>query len=132
VHTRPINPDGLFAGAPYDYAAVVPGGGLVFTAGACPLNPAGHVVAPGDIEAQTQQVLDNLEIVLREAGSELAHVVKTTVFVASADRADLVRAWNVVAERFAASRPPSTLVGVAVLGYPDQLVEIEAVALVPR
>ena len=125
---RSVNPPALYSGVPYDYAVVSPRSGLVFTAGACPLDKEGQVVAPGDLEAQTQQALDNLDAVLREAGSDFAHVLKTTVFVSSTDRADLVHAWNVVAERFAPARPPSTLLGVAVLGYPDQLVEIEAVA----
>lgn len=124
---RAVNPAGLYPGTPYDYAAVSASGSLVFTAGACPLDAEGAVV-PGDLEAQTRQALDNLEAVLREAGSDLARVLKTTVFVSSSERADLVRAWNVVAERFAPARPPSTLLGVAVLGYPGQLVEIEAVA----
>ena len=124
---RAVNPAGLYVETPYDYAAVSAPGSLVFTAGACPLDAQGDVV-PGDLEAQTRQALDNLEAVLREAGSDFAHVLKTTVFVSSGERADLVRAWNVVAERFAPARPPSTLLGVAVLGYPGQLVEIEAVA----
>jgi enamine deaminase RidA (YjgF/YER057c/UK114 family) len=40
-----------------------------------------------------------------------------------------VRVWDVVAARFGSAKPPSTLLGVAMLGYPDQLVEIEAIAL---
>ena len=47
------------------------------------------------------------------------------------DRGELVRTWTVVEEAFAATKPPSTLLGVALLGYPDQLVEIEAVAVAP-
>jgi enamine deaminase RidA (YjgF/YER057c/UK114 family) len=58
-------------------------------------------------------------------------VLKTTVFVASAERADLVTAWDVVRAAFGDHDAPSTLLGVAVLGYPDQLVEIEAVAVAP-
>jgi hypothetical protein len=49
--------------------------------------------------------------------------------VATTDRADLVTAWDVVAEALGAHAAPSTLVGVTVLGYPDQLVEVEAVAV---
>ena len=79
--------------------------------------------------AQTRQTLDNLASVLSEAGSSLEQVLKTTVYVAAGDRSDLLRAWSVVEERLGASRPPSTLLGVSVLGYRDQLVEIEAVAL---
>jgi enamine deaminase RidA (YjgF/YER057c/UK114 family) len=50
------------------------------------------------------------------------------VYVASADRRDLVAAWDVVRRAFADHDPPSTLVGVTVLGYPDQLVEVQAIA----
>lgn len=113
---------------PYAYAAVAPGG-TVYAAGACPLDADGSVVAPGDIPAQTAQVMANLEESLRTAGCALDDVLKTTVFVASADRADLVAAWDVVRAAFGDHDAPSTLLGVAVLGYPDQLVEVEAVAV---
>lgn len=118
----------LYMGAPYDYTAVAEDARLVFTAGACPLDSNGIVVAPGDHEAQARQALANLGIALEQVGSDLAHVLKTTVYVASADRGDLVRVWNVVEAGFGAARPASTLLGVASLGYPEQLVEIEAVA----
>jgi enamine deaminase RidA (YjgF/YER057c/UK114 family) len=122
----------LFPGAPYEYASVAPEGSLVFTAGACPLDADGNVVAAGDHEGQTRQALANLEVTLVRAGSSLDQVLKTTVYVISQDRAELVRTWNVVEEAFAPARPPSTLLGVSVLGYPDQLVEIEAVAVTRR
>ena len=122
----------LFRGTPYEYFAVAPEGSIVFTAGACPLDAEGRVVSVGDHEAQARQAVANLEAALAEAGSGFDHVLKSTVYVVAADRAELVRAWNVVEEAFAPSRPPSTLLGVALLGYPDQLVEIEAVAAVPR
>jgi enamine deaminase RidA (YjgF/YER057c/UK114 family) len=125
-----VSPSSLHSGAPYHYAAVAPPGSrLVFAAGACPLNDAGEVIAPGDYEAQARVAIDNLRVALEAAGSSLEHVLKSTVYVASSDRAQLVRVWRVVEECFAPSRPPSTLLGVAVLGYPDQLVEIEAMAL---
>jgi enamine deaminase RidA (YjgF/YER057c/UK114 family) len=120
----------LYPGAPYAYAAAAPGTGLVFTAGACPLDEQGAVVAPGDIAAQMRQALANLAATLQEAGGTLADVLKTTVFVASDRREDLVTGWNEVAAAFGDHDAPSTLLGVAVLGYPDQLVEIEAVAYV--
>jgi enamine deaminase RidA (YjgF/YER057c/UK114 family) len=118
----------LFAGAPYAYAARARQPDLVFTAGACPLDEHGDVVAPGDVKAQMRQALGNLSIALAESGAAVSDVLKTTVYVASADRADLVAAWNEVAGFFGAHDAPSTLLGVAVLGYPGQLVEIEAVA----
>lgn len=116
--------------APYAYAAVSsPGARLVFTAGACPLDAAGETVAPGDVAAQAEQAMQNLRIALRAAGAELEDVLKTTVYVASTERKDLVTAWEVVARHFGSHDAPSTLLGVSVLGYPDQLVEVEAVAV---
>jgi len=121
----------LAARVPYAYAAVTsPGKRLVFTAGACPLDAAGETVAPGDVAAQANQVMDNLEAVLRAAGAELSDVAKTTVYVASTRREDLVAAWQVVRDRFGDHDAPSTLLGVALLGYPNQLVEVDAVASV--
>ncbi len=115
---------------PYAYAAVAQGG-TVYAAGACPLDEVGDVVAPGDVAAQAERVMRNLQQALHAAECGLVDVVKTTVYVASSDRADLVAAWNVVRAAFGDHDPPSTLLGVAVLGYPDQLVEVEAVAVRP-
>ncbi len=129
--TQRINPPTLFDGAPYDYAIVAPAGRVVWTAGACPLDSAGTVVAPGDLEQQATRTLDNLETTLAAAGSSFGDVLKLTVYVAASDRSELVRVWRVVESRFRPSPPPSTLLGIALLGYPDQLVEIEAVALSP-
>jgi enamine deaminase RidA (YjgF/YER057c/UK114 family) len=123
----------LASDVPYAYAAVVePGSLLVFTAGACPLDATGAIVAPGDVAAQAREVMDNLERALSAAGAQLEDVAKTTVYVASQDRDDLADAWQVVRARFGDHDVPSTLLGVMTLGYPDQLVEVEAVACVPR
>jgi enamine deaminase RidA (YjgF/YER057c/UK114 family) len=128
VTRKLIQTPGLYAGVPYSYAATAPPGSTVFTAGACPIDSEGTVVAPGDLADQTRQTLDNLLVALRSAGCGVENVVKTTVYVASSDRADLVAAWEVVEDCFGTGGPPSTLVGVAALGLPNQLVEIEAVA----
>jgi enamine deaminase RidA (YjgF/YER057c/UK114 family) len=121
----------LFPGAPYAYAAAGGQSGLAFTAGACPLDADGQITAPGDIAAQMRQALANLQIALEEAGVTIRDVLKTTVYVASSDRADLVAAWNEVAAVFGDHDVPSTLLGVTVLGYPGQLAEIEAIAAAP-
>jgi len=125
-----IRPHDLTDRAPYAYAAVAHGATrLVFTAGACPLDAAGNTVAVGDVAGQAEQVMANLEVALRAAGAGLDDVVKTTVYVATRRREDLVAAWEVVSRRFGDHDAPSTLLGVTVLGYPDQLVEVEAVAV---
>jgi enamine deaminase RidA (YjgF/YER057c/UK114 family) len=121
---------GLYPGVPYEYARVVREGAVVFTAGACPLNEDGVVVAPGDHPAQARRALDNLLAVLDDHGAGPADLVRTTVYVVGA-RADLVAVWDVVAAGLAPARPPSSLLGVSVLGYPDQLVEIDAIAALP-
>jgi enamine deaminase RidA (YjgF/YER057c/UK114 family) len=115
--------------APYAYAAVARDiTRLVFTAGACPLDAAGNTVAIGDVEGQAEQVMANLEVALREAGVELRDVVKSTVYVATQRQEDLLAAWEVVRRWFGDHDAPSTLLGVSVLGYNDQLVEVEAIA----
>jgi len=119
----------LFSGIPYAYAATAPEIGLIVTAGACPLDDQGRVVAPGDIAAQMRQALYNLRIALEESGAGMRDVLKTTIFVSTSSRDDLVVAWNEVAGGFGDHTPPSTLLGVSVLGFPDQLVEVEAIAV---
>ena len=125
---RLIRSDAL-APAPYAYASIVPKGSrLIQLAGSCPLDASGHVAPESDVAAQAARCLDNLEIALAAADATLADVVSTRVLVATISREDLSAAWRVVAERFGSHEVPSTLVGVTVLGYPGQLVEIEAVA----
>jgi enamine deaminase RidA (YjgF/YER057c/UK114 family) len=115
--------------APYAYAAVASDvRRLVFTAGACPLDEQGETVAVGDLAGQAEQVMANLRTALAAAGAGLTDVVKTTVYVASGNRDDLVTVWGVVSRHLGAHDVPSTLLGVALLGYPEQLVEVEAVA----
>jgi enamine deaminase RidA (YjgF/YER057c/UK114 family) len=126
---RLVRSEELAPTAPYAYAAVA--GATVFTAGACPLDAGGEVVAVGDVAGQAEQVMANLVAALRAAGASLTDVAKTTVYVATTSRADLVTAWDVVHRWFGAHDAPSTLLGVTVLGYPDQLVEVEAVAVLP-
>jgi enamine deaminase RidA (YjgF/YER057c/UK114 family) len=117
----------LFPDAPYEYARRT--GALVFTAGACPLDADGATVAPGDRRAQAERCVDNLFAALAAQGASAADLLKTTIYVVPRTREDLVAVWDVVEARI--GRVPSTLLGVAMLGYPDQLVEIEAVASVP-
>ena len=71
-----------------------------------------------------------MRIALADAGASLEDVLSTKVLVASARQEDLVAAWKVVRDSFGDHDVPSTLMGVTVLGYQDQLVEIEAVAAV--
>ena len=121
------SPD-LTDAAPYAYASVVRAGSLVFTAGACPLDAEGVIGPPGDVAGQAARVMANLVTALAAAGASLTDVAKTTVYVATSDRADLTAAWDVVRAAFGDHDAPSTLLSVPVLGWPGQLVEVEAVA----
>ncbi|MFA0849213.1 RidA family protein [Curtobacterium sp. WHRI 8282] len=127
---RLIRSDVLSDAAQYAYASTVPAGTrLVFLAGACPLEPDGSTAAVGDYAGQAALCIETMREALRAAGASIEDV-STRVLVASSRQADLVAAWQVVRDAFGAHDVPSTLLGVTVLGYDDQLVEIEAVAAV--
>ncbi|TFV52267.1 RidA family protein [Blastococcus sp. TF02A-35] len=102
---------------------------MVFTAGARPIDAGGGTVSVGDVAGQARQVMVNLAAALEAAGATLRDVLRTTVYVATTDRADLLAAAEVVREALGTHLAPSTLVGVTVLAGPDQLVEVEAVAV---
>lgn len=117
--------------AQYAYAATAPADArLIFLAGACPLNRDGSTAAIGDPAGQAAACLENLRAALAAAGAGLTDVISTRVLVASSRRSDLGAAWSIVRETFGQHDVPSTLLGVTVLGYEGQLVEIEAVAAV--
>jgi enamine deaminase RidA (YjgF/YER057c/UK114 family) len=117
--------------AEYAYAATAPAGArLIFLAGACPLNEDGSTAAVGDYAGQAARAAENLRVALAAAGADLSDVISTRVLVATTRQQDLVAAWDVVRDAFGDHDVPSTLMGVTVLGYRDQLVEIEAVAAV--
>jgi enamine deaminase RidA (YjgF/YER057c/UK114 family) len=117
--------------AEYAYAASAAAGArLIFLAGACPLNRDGSTAAPGDYAGQAAKAFENMRIALADAGASVHDVISTRVLVASGRREDLVAAWGVVRDSFGEHDVPSTLLGVTVLGYTGQLVEIEAVAAV--
>ncbi|MBB6217969.1 enamine deaminase RidA (YjgF/YER057c/UK114 family) [Anaerosolibacter carboniphilus] len=119
------------ASVDYAYAAQVPPGmDLLFLAGACPLNKDGEVSALDNYDLQAKLCMENLKVVLKECGASLENVVYTRVLVASQNRSDLVTAWRAIRTEFGEHDVPSTLSGVTVLGYTNQLVEIEAVAAI--
>ncbi|MFB7708623.1 RidA family protein [Streptomyces sp. NPDC056105] len=117
--------------AEYAYAATAPAEArLIFLAGACPLNEDGSTAAVGDYAGQAAKAVENMRTALAESGATLDDVISTRVLVASTRQVDLVTAWEVVRDAFGDHDVPSTLMGVTVLGYHDQLVEIEGVAAV--
>jgi len=110
---------------PYSQAVVA--GDFVFCSGQIPLDPATGKLVEGDIEAQAERVLANVAAVLAAAGSSLARVVKTSVFLA--DLADFPK-MNAVYERHFTSAPKPARSTVQVAKLPaGAKVEIEVVAL---
>ncbi|WP_159572583.1 RidA family protein [Curtobacterium sp. 18060] len=109
---------------------VAAGTRLVFLAGACPLDEHGATVAVGDVAGQAAQCIANLRTALAAAGAGVDDLVQTRVLVATTEQQDLVAAWDVVRAAMGDHDVPSTLLGVTVLGYDDQLVEVEAIAAV--
>ncbi|WP_031073292.1 RidA family protein [Streptomyces sp. NRRL WC-3742] len=129
-HVKLIRNSRLTPAVDYAYAALVEAPvRTLWLAGACPLDEEGRTVAVGDFEAQAHQVMRNLITVLEGAGAGLTDIARTTVYVASSNQADLVKVWNVYRAYMGEHDAPSTLLGVAVLGYHDQLVEVEAMAV---
>ncbi|SDN39314.1 RidA family protein [Bacillus sp. OK048] len=117
----------------YAYASRVPAGmDLLFLAGACPLTKEGHVPDSSDVELQAKLCVENLKAALGECNAKLEDIVYTRILVATQNQSDLVTAWEVIREEFGNHDVPSTLSGVTVLGYSNQLVEIEAFAAVEK
>jgi 2-iminobutanoate/2-iminopropanoate deaminase len=114
---------------PYTQAIRV--GDMLYTSGQIGLDPATGQMVRGGIETQTRRVLENLKAVLGEAGLDMAHVVKTTVFLQS--MSDFAAMNAIYAEYLAPEGvvPPARST-IAVAGLPkDALVEIEVIAKTP-
>ena len=109
------------------YSQAVVHGGLVYVAGQVPKDPVTGAIENGPIEAQTRQVLANLEAILVAAGSSLDRVLKCTVYVADMDLWEAVN--RTYAEAFGAHRPARAIVPTKELHH-GILIEIEAVAAV--
>jgi enamine deaminase RidA (YjgF/YER057c/UK114 family) len=124
----------LFPPPAYSHASVVEAGAkLAFLAGSVPLDADGKIVGEEDPVRQAGRVIENLCEQLRAVGSDLEHVVATDVYVVSGEPAVLSAVWDVVeASGLSVGPHSSTLIGVACLGYPGQLVEITATAVVPE
>lgn len=125
IHT-PYAPQAI---GPYSQAMVVSGHGrMVFCSGQVALDPlTGHMIS-GEVGAQAHQVMENLRAVLRAAGGDLEHLVKTTIFLQ--DLSDFAAVNQVYASFLSAPYPARATVQVAKLPK-DALVEIDGIAVIP-
>lgn len=128
-----INPAGLHPTPGYHHVTVIPPGRLAFLAGQCPLDAAGTVVGPGDLDAQIDQVAANALAALAAAGARPEHVVRSVIYIRDDDSAVLGAAWRRLTESVIgpAFTTASTLLGVAALGFAGQLVEVDLTAAPP-
>jgi 2-iminobutanoate/2-iminopropanoate deaminase len=124
AHDVVSTPDAPKAIGPYSQAIVA--GTMVFTAGQVALDPATMELVPGGVAEQTDRVFRNLTAVLAAAGTDFAHVAKTTVYLV--DMADFAAMNEVYARHFGSHRPARSTVAVA--GLPKGArVEIDVVAI---
>ena len=126
-----INPEGLPSPVgPYSNVVTSPPGKLVFCAGQVALDSDGEIVAKDDIVGQTRQVMENLRVGLQAAGATFADVVKIVNYITDVNEFPKMAA--VRKEYLQEPYPTSTLIEVQALMYPELLIEIEAIAVVPE
>jgi len=128
-----INPDGLPKNPAFTNVVTVSGPvKTVYIGGQDAVDSSGAIVGKGDLKAQTEQILKNIQAALAAAGAQPEHVIKWTIYVVQGQS---------VQDGFAAfqsvwgnpSNPPViTVAFVAGLGHPDFLAEIDAIAVVPE
>jgi 2-iminobutanoate/2-iminopropanoate deaminase len=125
-----IDPDGLAQPkGPYANLTVAPAGGaLVFVAGTVAFGEDGEIVGVGDVVAQTEQVMKNVQVALEAGGASFDDVTKITMYMV--DVRDYPKVAEVRRRYLREPFPASTLIEVQALMYPELLVEIEAVAVV--
>jgi enamine deaminase RidA (YjgF/YER057c/UK114 family) len=132
-HVQYINPDGLPKNPAFTNVVTVTGPvKTVYIGGQDAVDSSGNIVGKGDLKAQTEQILKNIQAALEAAGAQPEHVVKWNIYVVQGQS---------VQEGYAAFQsvwgnlpnpPVITVVFVAGLGHPDFLAEIDAIAVVPE
>lgn len=107
------------------YSQAIEANSFIYTSGQIPIDPATGAIAGKDITEQTERIIQNLSAVLSAAGSNLAHVVKTTCFLTDISH---FAAFNAVYERYFTEKPARSCVEVSALPK-GALAEIELVAV---
>ncbi|MFL5802392.1 MAG: RidA family protein [Roseiflexaceae bacterium] len=125
-----LNPDTMSKPFGYTQVVRVSGGQTIYISGQIALDPAGQVVGPGDLHAQTVQVFKNLDAALAAVGATFQHVVKLSYYMLDISQIPVVRS---VRDQYVNTQQPpaSTAVEVRRLFRDDFLIEVEAVAVIP-
>ncbi|APF19688.1 RidA family protein [Calditrichota bacterium LG25] len=107
------------------YSQAMESGGLIFTSGQIAIDPQTNALIEGGVVEQAKQVFENLKAVLEAAGSDLDHVVKTTIFLK--DMNDFSKVNEIYAAYFGKAVPARSTVEVARLPK-DVLIEVDCIA----
>ena len=128
-----INPEQLHETPGYHHITVVEAGRTAYLAGQCPLDRNGDLVGSGSLETQVDQVIANALTALAAANAQPHHVVRSVIYVRSDERDHLAAVWRRLTESALgpAFTTASTLLGVAQLGFPGQLVEVDLTVALP-
>jgi len=130
---RYINPAGLYKNPAYTQAVVVSGNTTtIYVGGQNAVDDSGNIVGKGDIGAQTEKALRNLETALAAGGAGLQHVVKWNVYILQGQS---VQTGFEAFQKVWSQRPNPPVISaifVPALAHPDFLVEIDAVAVIPQ
>jgi 2-iminobutanoate/2-iminopropanoate deaminase len=112
------------------YSPAVRAGGFIYVSGQIPIDPVTNHAVTGDVQAETRQVLSNIQRILEGCGASMNDVIKCGVFLT--DVKDFAAMNEVYAEVFGAAKPARTTIAVAALPLPGARVEIDAVAYKPE
>jgi 2-iminobutanoate/2-iminopropanoate deaminase len=122
VSPRLSRPVGVFS-----HGVIAEGKKVLYISGITARDIHGNTVGKGDMRAQTKQVLENMKVVLDEAGATFDNIVRVTVYVT--DMKNFQDIHDVRAQYFKKDLPASTLIQVAGLVHKEMLIEIEAIAV---
>jgi enamine deaminase RidA (YjgF/YER057c/UK114 family) len=132
-NVKHLNPEGLHKSPAYSQAVVVSGNTkTIYVGGQNAVDAAGNIVGRGDLRAQTEKALQNIETALVAGGAELQHVVKWNVYILHGQSAQagfeaFQKVWG---QR--PNAPVISAISVPALAHPDFFVEIDAIAVVPQ
>lgn len=126
-----INPSSLSRPIGFSHGILTTGGRTLFLAGQTAFNSEGHLVAPGDLVGQYEEVLRHLQAVVEEAGGTMQNIVKITIFVQDRDEylAHLKPLGQVHKAYFGSYYPATALFEVSRFYQDGILVEIEGIAV---
>ncbi|RYU96478.1 RidA family protein [Emticicia agri] len=128
-----VNPNSVSTPKGYSHTAQIDLGNatMILIAGQVPLDKQGNLVGKDDFTGQTEQVFTNIKNIIEEAGGNMNHLAKITIFIRDVSKIQVVRD---VRDRFVNTQnpPASTLVEVSKLYRDDVMIEIEATAVIPK